>query len=135
MLLRPYNFENSWSQVCRVGNSVGVANGMDVIEIGLRSLNIGKGDEGITTPMTAYASILSIIPSGATPVLADIQPDTGLLDIESVKRCIEFHTKAVLLVHLYGQIKDMDQWVEFFRIRRNTFTGRLCSGTSGYLEW
>jgi dTDP-4-amino-4,6-dideoxygalactose transaminase len=92
---------------------VGVGNGMDAIEIALRTLDIGAGDEVITTPMTAFASVLAIIRAGATPVLADIDADTALLSIESVERCITRNTKAILLVHLYGQVRQMDAWTAF----------------------
>jgi dTDP-4-amino-4,6-dideoxygalactose transaminase len=104
-------FEAAWAQRCGVGHAVGVGNGMDAIEIGLRVLDIGPGDEVITTPMTAFASVLAVVRSGATPVLADIDPATALLDPESVERCITGRTRAVLLVHLYGQVREMERWV------------------------
>jgi dTDP-4-amino-4,6-dideoxygalactose transaminase len=103
-------FEQAWAARCGVGNAVGVGNGLDAIEIGLRGLGIGPGDEVITTPMTAVATILGILRAGATPVLADIDPVTGLLDPASVERCIGPRTKAVLLVHLYGQMRDLPNW-------------------------
>ena len=86
---------------------------MEAIEIGLRSLGIGPGDEVITTAMTAFATVLAVLRAGAIPVLADIDPMTGLLDLSSVKRCLTAKTKAVLLVHLYGHVSNMDSWVEF----------------------
>jgi dTDP-4-amino-4,6-dideoxygalactose transaminase len=104
-------FEEQWAKACDLDYAVGVGNGMDAIEIALRSLDIGPGDEVITTPMTAFASVLAILRAGATPVLADIDPSTGLLAIKSVMRCITPKTKAVLLVHLYGQVRHMDAWV------------------------
>jgi dTDP-4-amino-4,6-dideoxygalactose transaminase len=104
------NFETKWAAACGARRAVGTGNGMDAIEIGLRAIGIGQGDEIITTPMTAFATILAILRTGATPVLADINPMTGLLDPVSARRCITPHTKAVLLVHLYGQICDMEQW-------------------------
>ncbi len=106
-------FERQWAQICGVEHAVGVGNGMDAIEIILRSLDIGPGDEVITTPMTAFATVLAIIRAGATPVLADIDPDSALLSIESANRCLSSKTKAVLLVHLYGQIRSMSTWTEF----------------------
>jgi dTDP-4-amino-4,6-dideoxygalactose transaminase len=105
-------FEKQWASICRTGFGVGVGNGMDAIEIALRALNIGPGDEVITSPMTAFASVLAILRSGATPVLADINPDTALLSLESVQRCISSKTKALVLVHLYGQLRDMNSWQE-----------------------
>lgn len=86
---------------------------MDALEISLRALNIGQGDEVITTPMTAFATVLAIMRAGAVPVLADIDPETALMSLDSVKRCLTPKTKGIILVHLYGQIRDMDQWIQF----------------------
>ena len=107
------SLERSWADLCGVSFATGVGNGMDAIEIILRSLDIGPGDEVITTPMTAFATVLAILRSGATPVLADIDPQTALLNYESVERCISSKTKAVILVHLYGQIRDIEVWTDF----------------------
>jgi dTDP-4-amino-4,6-dideoxygalactose transaminase len=104
------SFEEAWASYCGSQHAVGVGNGMDAIEIGLRALGIRNGDEVITTSMTAFATVLSIIRAGATPVLADIDPRTALLCPQSVARCISSRTKAILLVHLYGQIANMDDW-------------------------
>ncbi len=106
-------FEKRWAAVCGVRHGVGVGNGMDAIEISLRALDIGIGDEVITTPMTAFATVLAILRSGATPVLADIDPDTALLSLESVGHCLSSRTKAVVLVHLYGQVRSMGAWQTF----------------------
>lgn len=106
-------FEQQWAQACGVAHGVGVGNGMDAIEIGLRSLDIGPGDEVITTTMTAFATVLAILRAGATPVLADIDPDSGLLSLESAHRCLSSRTKAIVLVHLYGQVRSMSAWTSF----------------------
>jgi len=103
-------FETAWAGRCGLAHCVGVGNGMDAIEIGLRALGIGSNDEVITTPMTAFATVLAILRAGATPVLADVDAATAILDIASVERCIGPRTKAVLLVHLYGQIRNMEEW-------------------------
>ena len=105
-------FESEWAAFCGADHAIGVANGLDAIEITLRTLNIGTGDQVITTPMTALATVLAIIRAGATPVLADIDSSTALLDPESVKRCITDKTRAVILVHLYGQVRNMAAWQE-----------------------
>jgi len=106
-------FEKQWSAMCGVAHGVGVGNGMDAIEIALRSLDIGPGDEVITTSMTAFATVLAIMRAGATPVLADIDLHTALLSIESAERCMTDKTKAVVLVHLYGQVRNMGTWSGF----------------------
>lgn len=103
-------FERQWAGACGVKHGVGVANGMDAIEIALRSVGIGAGDEVITTPMTAFATVLAVLRTGATPVLADIEPDTGLLSPQSVRRCLTARTRALVLVHLYGQVRNMEEW-------------------------
>ena len=103
-------FEKQWAAACGVGHGVGVGNGIDAIEIALRALDIGPGDEVITSPMTAFATVLAILRAGATPVLADIDPTTALLSMASVERCFTAKTCAVLLVHLYGQVRDMTDW-------------------------
>lgn len=105
-------FEAAWAAACGAPHAVGVGNGMDAIEIALRCLDIGPGDEVITTPMTAFATVLAVLRAGATPVLADIDGN-GLLDLASVARCLSPRSKAVLPVHLYGQIADMDAWTAF----------------------
>lgn len=111
-------FEAEWAQRCNTTYGVGVGNGMDAIEIALRCLDIGPGDEVITTPMTAVATVLAIVRAGATPVLADIDPETALLSISSIDRCLGPKTKAVVLVHLYGQVRDMRSWVAHCAQRR-----------------
>lgn len=106
-------FEKQWAVACGVDYAVGVGNGMDAIEIALRALDVGPGDEVITTPMTAFATVLAILRAGATPVLADINPETALLSIDSTARCVTPKTKALLLVHLYGQVRNMKAWLDF----------------------
>jgi len=92
-------FENAWSGICGSAHAVGVGNGMDAIEIGLRLLDVGPGDEIITTSMTAFATVLAII-------------RTALMDPTSAERCIGSKTKALVLVHLYGQVRNMERWLE-----------------------
>lgn len=97
-------FENAWRDRIGCSSAIGCGNGMDAIEIALRALRIGPGAEVITTAMTAFATALAILRVGATPVLADIDPATALLDPQSVRRCITPRTRAIILVHLYGQV-------------------------------
>src|SRR5439155_2772425 len=108
-------FEQRWADACGARHCVGVANGMDAIELALRGLDIGPGAEVITTPMTAFATVLAILRAGAEPVLADIDPATGLLARDSVQRCLSPRTRAVVLVHLYGQMNELPAWVALCR--------------------
>jgi len=103
-------FEEEWARAVGTTHAVGVGNGMDAIEIGLRALGIGAGDEVITTPMTAFATVLAILRAGAEPVLGDIDPDTAQLSLESARRCLGPRTRGVLAVHLYGHVHDLDRW-------------------------
>lgn len=100
-------FEQAWASHCDTTGAVGVANGLDSIAIGLRSLGIGPGDEVITTALTAYATTLAIQLCGATPVFAEIDPSTACLDPASIERCISPATRAVLVVHLYGRAANL----------------------------
>ena len=111
-------FEERFAEWTGLPHIAGVGNGMDAIEAGLRASKIGRGDEVITTSMTAFATVLAIIRAGAQPVLADIDPGNAILDMESVERCITPRTKAVLVVHLYGRAEDLDAWVRFCREHR-----------------
>ncbi|MDM7938441.1 MAG: DegT/DnrJ/EryC1/StrS family aminotransferase [Cyanobium sp. CZS 48M] len=106
-------FEEAWAQRCGTTGVVGVANGLDAIEIGLRALGIGPGDEVITTALTAYATTLAIQRCGATPVFADIAPATACLDPASVERCLSSASRAVVVVHLYGRAAELDALLHF----------------------
>ena len=100
-------FESAWAHFCEVEGAVGVANGLDAIEIGLRALGVGAGDEVITTSLTAYATTLAIQRCGAIPVYADIDPTTGCLSVDSARLCLSSKTKALVLVHLYGRSANL----------------------------
>jgi dTDP-4-amino-4,6-dideoxygalactose transaminase len=95
-------FEQSFAKYIGAKSAVGVNSGTDALELALRSLDIGPGDEVITVSHTALATISAIITVGATPVLADICPLTLNVDIGSLTDAISSNTKAIILVHLYG---------------------------------
>ena len=103
-------FEEEFAKLAGTQHAVGVANGMDALEIGMKCLGIGPGDEVVTTPNTAFATILSILRTGAIPVLADVDSATGLLDPQDAERVVTKRTRAFLLVHLYGQVSRIDEW-------------------------
>ena len=102
------NFEKKWAKTINRKYCAAVANGLDALEIGMKALNIKEGDEVITTPLTAFASTLSIINIGAKPVFIDVD-QSGLLNLKNIGQKINKKTKAILYVHLYGQCKDLSE--------------------------
>jgi dTDP-4-amino-4,6-dideoxygalactose transaminase len=101
-------FEKSWSAYCGTTDAVGVANGTDAIQLTLRAMGIGPGDEVIVPANTFIATAEAVVLAGATPHFADVDPATLLLSADTVRDALTPRTKAVLVVHLYGQMPDMD---------------------------
>ena len=102
------NFENEFSKFIGTKFSIGVANGTDAIEIGLRSLGVGFGDEVITVSHTANATVSAIESTGAKPILIDVEEDYYTIDPDKIAKAVNKKTKAVICVHLYGQSIDLD---------------------------
>jgi dTDP-4-amino-4,6-dideoxygalactose transaminase len=102
------DFEQAWAEYCGVAHAVGVANGTDAIQLTLTALGIGDGDEVVVPANTFVASAEAVILAGATPRFADVSPETLLLSAADLEAAITPRTRAVLVVHLYGQVPDMD---------------------------
>ena len=102
-------FEAELAQHLGVPHAVGVANGTEAIALALMALDVGPGAEVITTNLTAYPTITGIRQAGATPVVVDIDPATGLLDPDQIARHLTPRTRAIVPVHLYGHCVDMDR--------------------------
>lgn len=102
-------FEKEFAEYIGVKYAVGVASGTDAIILSLKALDIEKGDEVITTPFTAIPTVSAIIAAGAKPVFVDINLDTYLIDIEKIPGAITSKTKAIIPVHIFGNIVDVDQ--------------------------
>ena len=97
-------FEREFSSHCGAAHGVGVANGTDAITIALRAMGVGPGDEVVVPSFTFYASAEAIPPTGARPVFCDIDPDTYCVTAETVRAALTPRTKAVLAVHLFGNV-------------------------------
>ena len=100
-------FEQEFAAACQAGTAVGVGTGTDALAISLRALGVGRGDEVITSPLSAAYSALAIMMAGARPVFADIDPDRLTVDPRAVLAAITPRTVAIMPVHLYGQAADM----------------------------
>ncbi len=101
-------FETEFAAYCESRYALGVGNGTDAIELALRALEIGAGDEVITTGHTAVATAAAIELAGAVPVLVDIEPDFYTLDPAAVQQAITPRTRAIIAVHLYGLPADLN---------------------------
>jgi dTDP-4-amino-4,6-dideoxygalactose transaminase len=101
-------FEEELASELRVRHAVGVASGTDAIELALRALELGAGDEVVTQANTCVPTVSAIERAGATPVLCDVEPEAGTMEPESLRGAIGERTRAVVAVHLYGQCSDTD---------------------------
>ncbi len=108
-------FESEWAAACGVARAVGVANGTDAITLALRALGIGEGDEVLTVSMTCAPTATGILRAGATPVFVDVLEDRLTMDAGALGAAVTPRTKAVLPVHLYGRVADMDAIAAFAR--------------------
>jgi dTDP-4-amino-4,6-dideoxygalactose transaminase len=104
--------EKEFAQFCGAAHGIGVSDGTAALNIILRAMDIGSGDEVITVSHTFIATSEAIVLTGAKPVFVDVDPVTYLMDVAQVEAKITPRTKAILPVHLYGQTVDMDPLLE-----------------------
>jgi len=100
-------FEKEFAAFCRVKHCIGVANGTDALELMLRAADVGPGDEVILPANTFIATALAVARAGATPVLVDSDPVTHLISVAEVEKHLTPRTRALMPVHLFGQVAPM----------------------------
>jgi dTDP-4-amino-4,6-dideoxygalactose transaminase len=101
-------FEREFAAWVGTEHAAGCASGTDAIELALRALAIGAGDEVVTQANTCVPTVAAIARTGAQPVLCDVEPEAATIDPESLARALSPRTRAVIPVHLYGQMGDID---------------------------
>jgi dTDP-3-amino-3,4,6-trideoxy-alpha-D-glucose transaminase len=97
-------FEEEFARYLGAGHVIGVANGTEAITIALRALGVGPGDDVVVPSFSFYASAEAIPPTGARPVFCDVDPETFCVTPETVKAALTPNTKAVIAVHLFGNV-------------------------------
>lgn len=102
-------FEKNFAAFCGVSDGVGCGNGLDALMLALRAMGIGKGDEVIVPSFTYIATALAIEYAGARPVFVEVDIETGLLNPALIEQAITEKTRAILPVHIYGQMCPMDE--------------------------
>ena len=100
-------FERDFSAYCGVKHCIGVANGLDALNLIIKAYGFGPGDEIIVPANTYIASILAVSDNGCTPVLVEPKWGTRLIDEDLIESAITPRTKAIMVVHLYGRVMNM----------------------------
>ncbi|HVM61586.1 MAG TPA: DegT/DnrJ/EryC1/StrS family aminotransferase [Verrucomicrobiae bacterium] len=111
-------FEDDFAAYCRTRFAIGVGNGTDALWLALLACGVGVGDEVITVPNSFLATAEAVSVTGATPVFVDVNPQTYTMDPALVEAAITPRTKAIIPVHLFGQMADMDPIMEIARGRK-----------------
>jgi len=100
-------FERRFSEYCRCSEGISTTNGTSALHLALASIGIKKGDEVIVPAFTMISTVLAIVYCGATPVLVDVEPDTGNMDPHLIEEMVGPKTRAIMPVHIYGHPCDM----------------------------
>jgi dTDP-4-amino-4,6-dideoxygalactose transaminase len=106
------DFEAQWADFCGTREAVGVANGTDALHLAMRAMGIGPGHDVVVPANTFVATVEAVVLAGARPAFADVDPDTLLMTAETLKSAVTPNTRAVILVHLYGQMPRMGELLQ-----------------------
>lgn len=110
-------FEREFAAAVGARHAIGVASGTDALNLAVRALDLGPGDEAITVPNTWISTAYAVSHVGARPVFVDIDPQTGQMDADKLERALTPRTKAVLPVHMFGHPAPMDRIAAICRTR------------------
>ena len=102
-------FEKAFAEYCGAEHCIGCANGLDALRLGIKALGLGENDEIIVPANTYIASILAISDNGCKPIFVEPSLQTYNIDVEKIESAITPRTKAILVVHLYGQVVEMQK--------------------------
>jgi len=108
-------FERRWADYCGVAHGVAVCNGSVALELAMAALALPSGSEVILPSFTIISCVTAVLRSGCRPVLVDCEPDTWCLDIAEVERKVTARTRAVMPVHIYGHMAEMNALMELAR--------------------
>ena len=109
-------FEKEFAAWCGVPHAVALANGTLALDVALKALGVGPGDEVVVTPRTFIASISCVVNAGAVPVFAEVEPDSGNISARTISKVLTPRTKAVVCVHLAGWPCDMDPIMQLAQV-------------------
>ncbi len=108
-------FESEFAALSGAKYGIGISSGTAALHLGLLACGVGPGDEVITVPNTYVATVFAITYCGAIPVFVDIDPDTYNMDVKQIESKITPRTRAILPVHLYGQVSNMEAILDIAR--------------------
>lgn len=123
-------FETEFAEYFEAQHAIALANGTVAIDLALKALGIGEGDEVIVTPRTFIATVSSIIVAGATPIFADVDRDSQNITDETISKVITGRTRAIICVHLAGWPCDMDPIVKLSK-EKNIYIIEDCAQAHG----
>ena len=111
-------FEREFAAYCGARHAIAVTNGTCALQVALACLDVGPGDEVVTVSMSFIATVWGVLHLGATPVFVDVDPARMTMDPAALERAITPRTKAIIVVHLYGGMADMDRILAIANARR-----------------
>ncbi len=127
-------FEQGFAEMCGVKHAIATTSGTTALHLALLAHDIGPGDEVITSPFTFIASANSVLFVGAKPVFVDIDPNTFNMDVSQIEAAITPKTRAILPVHLYGMVCDMDAIMEIAKEHHLVVIEDACQSHSAGMD-